>query len=110
MPAPTLPWFRRKAANPPLDPKSDEPDAQTGATGRFNADTAAQAVLAATGKQAEVNGADFDAVCCPGGHGPTRAAALGQRAVVRALAVRLTLQTVGGIVGEVLGFAGSPRL
>ena len=55
---------------PPLDPKSDEPDAQTDATRRFKADAAAQGVLATTGKLAEVNAADFDAVFYPGGHGP----------------------------------------
>ncbi|MGG7607323.1 type 1 glutamine amidotransferase domain-containing protein [Massilia sp. BKSP1R2A-1] len=55
---------------PPLDPKSDEPDAQTDATRRFKADASAQAVLAATGKLAEMNAADFDAVFYPGGHGP----------------------------------------
>ncbi|MBZ2205683.1 type 1 glutamine amidotransferase domain-containing protein [Massilia soli] len=55
---------------PPLDPKSDEPDAQTDATRRFKEDAAAQATLASTGKLAEVNAADFDAVFYPGGHGP----------------------------------------
>ncbi len=55
---------------PPLDPKSDEPDAQTEATKRFKADSATQAVLASTGKLAEVDAADFDAVFYPGGHGP----------------------------------------
>lgn len=55
---------------PPLDPKSDEEDAQTDATRRFKADEAAQAVLANTGKLAEVSAADFDAVFYPGGHGP----------------------------------------
>ena len=55
---------------PPLDPKSDEPDAQTDATRRFKEDAAAQATLATPGKLAEVNAADFDAVFYPGGHGP----------------------------------------
>jgi putative intracellular protease/amidase len=55
---------------PPLDPKSDEPDAQTDATRRFKADPAAQALLAGTGKLADVKAADFDAVFYPGGHGP----------------------------------------
>lgn len=55
---------------PPLDPKSDEPDAQTDATRRFKADAAAQAVLASTGKLSEVKADDFDAVFYPGGHGP----------------------------------------
>ena len=55
---------------PPLDPKSDEPDAQTEATKRFKADTDAQAVLASTGRLADVNADTFDAVFYPGGHGP----------------------------------------
>ncbi|ALK96381.1 dimethylallyltransferase [Massilia sp. WF1] len=55
---------------PPLDPKSDAPDAQTDATRRFKADPAAQAVLASTGKLSEVKAEDFDAVFYPGGHGP----------------------------------------
>ena len=55
---------------PPLDPKSDEPDAQTEATARFKADSQAQAVLAGTGKLADAAAGDFDAVFYPGGHGP----------------------------------------
>ena len=55
---------------PPLDPKSDAPDAQTPATERFRADLDAQAQLAHTKLLAEVNEADFDAVFYPGGHGP----------------------------------------
>ncbi len=55
---------------PPLDPKSDEPSAQTAATARFKADAQAQAVLANTAKLADVRGSDFDAVFYPGGHGP----------------------------------------
>jgi putative intracellular protease/amidase len=55
---------------PPLDPKSDEPDAQTDATRRFKADPDAQKALASTGKLGEVKAADFDAVFYPGGHGP----------------------------------------
>ena len=55
---------------PPLDPKSDEPDAQTAATERFRQDVQAQAALAATVPLAQVDAADFDAVFYPGGHGP----------------------------------------
>ena len=55
---------------PPLDPKSDEPDSQTDATRRFKQDTGAQAVLANTGKLSDVKAGDFDAVFYPGGHGP----------------------------------------
>ena len=55
---------------PPLDPKSDEPDAQTDATRRFKADDAAQSALAHTLRLATVSGPAFDAVFYPGGHGP----------------------------------------
>ncbi len=55
---------------PPLDPKSDEPGAQTEATERFRSDTEAQQQLATTLSLASVNLADFDAVFYPGGHGP----------------------------------------
>ncbi len=55
---------------PPLDPKSDDPTAQTESTHRFKADPAAQAVLANTVKLSSVSAADFDAVFYPGGHGP----------------------------------------
>ena len=59
-----------QGGQPPLDPKSDEPDAQTDATRRFKKDEAAQNALAHTHKLAEVSAADFDAVFYPGGHGP----------------------------------------
>lgn len=55
---------------PPLDPKSDEPDSQTEATKRFKADAAAQAVLAKTHRLDSIKPAEFDAVFYPGGHGP----------------------------------------
>ena len=54
---------------PPLDPKSDEVDAQTDATRRFKADAAAQFALAHTARLATVSGDAFDAVFYPGGHG-----------------------------------------
>ncbi len=59
-----------RGGQPPLDPKSDAPDAQTEATERFRGDPAAQAELASTHKLAEMSAADFDAVFYPGGHGP----------------------------------------
>jgi putative intracellular protease/amidase len=55
---------------PPLDPKSNEPDFQTDLTRRFEADPAATAQLAATVRLDSVNQGDFDAVFYPGGHGP----------------------------------------
>lgn len=59
-----------KGGQPPLDPTSDTPDAQTDDTRRFKSDSAAQALLASTGKLASVSGKNFDAVFYPGGHGP----------------------------------------
>ena len=59
-----------QGGQPPLDPKSDAPDAQTDATRRFKSDAAAQKALAHTHKLAEVSAGDFDAVFYPGGHGP----------------------------------------
>ena len=59
-----------KGGLPPLDPKSDEPDAQTDATRRFRADREAMEALASTTPLASVNADDFDAVFYPGGHGP----------------------------------------
>lgn len=55
---------------PPLDPKSNEPDAQTETTKRFEADELAMQALANTHKLSEVLNQDFDAVFYPGGHGP----------------------------------------
>ncbi|MFM0164708.1 type 1 glutamine amidotransferase domain-containing protein [Paraburkholderia sediminicola] len=59
-----------KGGQPPLDPKSDDPDAQTDATRRFSKDAEAQAALANTAKLSTVSAADYDAVFYPGGHGP----------------------------------------
>lgn len=55
---------------PPLDPKSNEPDFQTDDTIRFDNDQSAQKVLANTLKLADVDAGEFDAVFYVGGHGP----------------------------------------
>ncbi|WP_448310548.1 type 1 glutamine amidotransferase domain-containing protein [Pantoea sp. PGP6] len=59
-----------KGGQPPLDPKSDEPDFQTEQTRRFHGDKATQAVLASTVRLDSVSQDAFDAVFYPGGHGP----------------------------------------
>ena len=59
-----------RGGQPPLDPKSDEPEAQTPAIQRFRGDAEAQAALANTVKLSEVLPDSFDAVFYPGGHGP----------------------------------------
>jgi putative intracellular protease/amidase len=59
-----------KGGQPPLDPKSDQPENQTPPMARFKTDTAAQKALANTLKLAEVKSEDYDTVFYPGGHGP----------------------------------------
>lgn len=59
-----------RGGQPPLDPKSDEPDFQTEQTRRFHGDKATQAVLASTVRLDSVSQDAFDAVFYPGGHGP----------------------------------------
>lgn len=59
-----------KGGQPPIDPKSTAPDAQTAATRRFDSDPALKEKLAQTVKLNEVDAGAFDAVFYPGGHGP----------------------------------------
>lgn len=59
-----------KGGQPPIDPKSAEPDAQTPATKRFNEDEELKKLLANTKKLSDLKADDFDAVFYPGGHGP----------------------------------------
>jgi putative intracellular protease/amidase len=59
-----------KGGQPPLDPKSDAPDAQTDATKRFKDDAQANDMLADTYVLSSIDSDDFDAVFYPGGHGP----------------------------------------
>lgn len=55
---------------PPLDPVSDRPDAQTRDTERFRSDLVAQQALANTQRLDAIDASQFDAVFYPGGHGP----------------------------------------
>ncbi|NEM97527.1 type 1 glutamine amidotransferase domain-containing protein [Pontibacter burrus] len=59
-----------KGGQPPIDPKSTEPDAQTEATKRFYEDEDLQHKLSKTKKLSEIKAQDYDAVFYPGGHGP----------------------------------------
>lgn len=59
-----------KGGQPPIDPKSDEPGAETAAMKRFRSDPDAQRALANTVKLSTLSADDFDAVFYPGGHGP----------------------------------------
>ena len=59
-----------RGGQPPIDPKSEAPGAQTEATKRYYSDEALKGKLAHTKKLADVQAADFDAVFYPGGHGP----------------------------------------
>lgn len=59
-----------KGGEPPLDPKSNEPDSRTDESRRFEADAAAQKQLADTVRLDSVRHEEFDTVFYPGGHGP----------------------------------------
>lgn len=59
-----------KGGQPPIDPKSAEPGAQTEATKRFNNDKVLQERLSNTIVLSTVKAEEFDAVFFPGGHGP----------------------------------------
>jgi putative intracellular protease/amidase len=59
-----------KGGQPPLDPKSNEPEVQTGDTRRFEQDPTATRALANTVKLSDIDQADYESVFFPGGHGP----------------------------------------
>lgn len=59
-----------KGGQPPIDPKSESPDAQTAATLRFDRDKELKEKLAHTLQLNTVNEMHYDAVFYPGGHGP----------------------------------------
>ncbi|QND70238.1 type 1 glutamine amidotransferase domain-containing protein [Tardiphaga robiniae] len=59
-----------RGGRPPLDPKSNDPDARTELTLRFEKDADAEAQLDQTLRLDSVNQSDFDTIFYPGGHGP----------------------------------------
>jgi putative intracellular protease/amidase len=59
-----------KGGQPPIDPSSQLPGAQTKFTHRFDKDEPLKQKLAHSLKLSEVKAADYDAVFYPGGHGP----------------------------------------
>ncbi len=59
-----------KGGQPPIDPKSEEPDSQTESTNRFYKDEVLNEKLSETKVLSTVSVNDFDAVFYPGGHGP----------------------------------------
>ena len=59
-----------KGGQPPVDPKSEAPEAQTTATKRFYTDYESIDKVAHTVKLSEINETGYDAVFYPGGHGP----------------------------------------
>jgi len=59
-----------EGGQPPVDPMSEAPDAQTSATERFYKDNMLIEKVAATHKLSDVDYEDYDAVFYPGGHGP----------------------------------------
>jgi putative intracellular protease/amidase len=59
-----------KGGQPPIDPKSDDPQNQTPAQIRFKNDAQAQKAFANTVRLADVKAENFDTIFYPGGHGP----------------------------------------
>jgi putative intracellular protease/amidase len=59
-----------KGGQPPIDPKSDEPENQTDAMTRFKKDAAAQEALSKTIKLSDAKSEDYDTIFYVGGHGP----------------------------------------
>jgi putative intracellular protease/amidase len=59
-----------RGGQPPVDPRSEDANAETPATLRFKQDARAQTVLANTKMLSGIKGSDYDAVFYPGGHGP----------------------------------------
>lgn len=59
-----------KGGRPPVDPRSLEPQAQTEATKRFQADSEAQEAFANTAPLSTISAADYEGLFYPGGHGP----------------------------------------
>jgi putative intracellular protease/amidase len=59
-----------KGGEPPIDPSSETPSAQTEATDRYYKDQDLQQKLKSTKKLSDVSADNFDAVFYPGGHGP----------------------------------------
>ena len=57
-------------SEPPIDPRSLEPENQTDATKRFQQDTAAQAKLVRPVQLEHISVENTDAIFFPGGHGP----------------------------------------
>ena len=59
-----------KGGRAPIDPRSEEPQAQTDATRRFSKDKDAQQAFDNTTQLSTISPDDYDAVFYPGGHGP----------------------------------------
>src|SRR4051812_6260020 len=59
-----------KGGQPPIDPKSDEPENQTEAMARFKTDALGQKALANTDTLAAMGAENFDTIFYVGGHGP----------------------------------------
>ena len=59
-----------KGGRPPIDPRSEDPQAQTDSTRRFFKDKEALEAFENTARLSTINPSDYGAVFYPGGHGP----------------------------------------
>ena len=103
-----------KGGQPPLDPKSDQPDFHTDATARFQKDDAAQKMLATTLRLDSVKAEDYDAVFYPGGHGPLWDLTNDQKSIALIEEFNRTGKPIGlvchapGVLKNVSSVEGSP--
>ena len=103
-----------KGGQPPIDPKSNDPEFRTDLTRRFEQDAEAMATMATTRKLADMNIDDFDGVFYPGGHGPMWDLAedpLSIRLIERAAAANKPIGAVchaPGVFRHVKGSDGQP--
>jgi len=86
-----------RGGQPPLDPKSAEPDFQTDDTRRFDSDGEAQAALANSLKLEDIAAEDFDAVFYPGGHGPLWDLAEDKDSIALLEAMNAANKTIGAV-------------
>jgi putative intracellular protease/amidase len=103
-----------KGGQPPLDPSSDVPSAQSESTKRFKQDAAAQHALANTVQLSSIVANQFDAVFYPGGHGPLwdlandkDSAALIEKMIIAAKPMALVCHAPG-VLKDVMRGDGTP--
>jgi putative intracellular protease/amidase len=86
-----------KGGEPPIDPRSENPKAQSAATKRFREDAGTQSAFENTTKLSDISPGDYDALFYPGGHGPLWDLAEDQHSI----ALIETMYSEGRLIGAV---------